>query len=727
MVNLGSLKNFQLSHNRNLDMDVPSSDKETMEQTIKKKEKNHSILVNPNLGHPRILNIDKNLKKNQFRTNLLFISDIDNPDEFVNSLKTQLSLKPILEYKWKLKYEKKKVKKIKRIWYRFKNLFSRKKKKEWKKLFSEKKPDYDYYLNNLNSISRKRLKELKSRALRGDDTFPTILKIKRASTGSIKNSAYLEDEYCYPQDYLLKYNVFDGLDNFYSINIEFKITIEISDYLKSHNFIMFDIVHKNNFEKTRINHHALVISKNNWKNFKFIQITDLHIAERNDMMYGIIKHWISTLRRKYIRLFKKSVNKNNEDNKQNNNTLDSTHRIDLSFKKRLINPNNLFRKFIKSVNKKVLRNEIEFVIITGDIVDFTILSELPTKFQNMFEYQFTNWNTFKNIILNKSKRKRIGIIKGEELLCPIFTILGNHDYRPWHYDLTWGKLYKKMGLKKKEAEVLTSKFKPFPIRSILKSNSALKGYLSEVCPNLDFSLKLDKNLLVFLNTGSDSYKNLKDFISGHPSVTGIKDKQVRYLENLVNYNKIQVGTNVLLFLHGPPINPKQKQKILSRIKKWFSKKKITNIDDFKESKLINLGKPLSKARIDDKFNLRFGTISSNWKKIMNFCSDFCTLTLCGHTHTLKEFRIENINRKDFNPSMRPYLLDNDENSLKVFYDDYSEIYNTYKEIEKHNSFIVQTPSLSLKSYKGRSRNGAYREIEIKKNKLNSFRVKYLHK
>ncbi|TFG02759.1 MAG: metallophosphoesterase [Promethearchaeota archaeon] len=707
-------------------MAVPSSDVEIKEQLTKNREMNHSILVNPNLGHPRILNLDKNLNKNHFQTNLLFISDIDNLDEFGHSLKTQLSLKPILEYKWKLKYEKKKIKRIKRIWYRIKNFFSRKKKKKWKKLFSEKKPDYDYYLKNLNFISKKQLKKLKSRALRGDEVFPKILNIIRASTNSIKNPAYLEDEYCYPQDYLLKYNVFDSLNHFYSINIEFKITKEISDYLKSHNFIMFDIVHKNDLEKTRINHHALVISKNNWRNFKFIQITDLHLAERNDMMYGIIKHWIKTLRRKYIKLFKKRVSKKNQ-NKNDNNFLDLTHRIDLSFKKRLINPNNMFRKFIKSVNKKVLQNKIEFVIVTGDIVDFTILSELPTKFQNMFEYEFTNWNTFKNIILNKSKRKRIGIIKGEELLCPIFTLLGNHDYRPWHYDLNWGKLYKKMGLKKKEAEILTSKFKPFPIKSILKSNSALKGYLSDICPNLDFSLKLGKNLLILLNTGSDSYKNLKDFIMGLPSVTGIKEKQIRYLENLVNYNKIQEGTNFLLFLHGPPINPKQKLKMLSRIKRWCSKEKMTDLDDFKESKIINSGKTLSKARIDNKFNLRLGTISSNWEKIMKFCSDFCNLTLCGHTHTLNEFRIENINRKNVKSSIRPYLLDKDVSLLKIYYDDYSEIYKTYKEIENHNSFIVQTPSLGLRSYKGGGRIGAYREIEIKKNKLHSFRVKYLHK
>jgi len=62
-----------------------------------------SILVNPNLGHPIILNIDDTLKNNSLQTHLLFISSINDPKRFEKYLKNKLTLIPILEYKWKLK------------------------------------------------------------------------------------------------------------------------------------------------------------------------------------------------------------------------------------------------------------------------------------------------------------------------------------------------------------------------------------------------------------------------------------------------------------------------------------------------------------------------------------------------------------------------------------------------------------------------------------------------
>ena len=67
---------------------------------------------------------------------------------------------------------------------------------------------------------------------------------------------------------------------------------------------------------------------------------------------------------------------------------------------------------------------------------------------------------------------------------------------------------------------------------------------------------------------------------------------------------------------------------------------LKKIGEFKESLIRNSGKPLSNARIDGIFNMKYGCVSSNWEKLIEFCKDYATLTLSGHTHTNREFRLD---------------------------------------------------------------------------------------
>jgi hypothetical protein len=152
------------------------------------------------------------------------------------------------------------------------------------------------------------------------------------------------------------------------------------------------------------------------------------------------------------------------------------------------------------------------------------------------------------------------------------------------------------------------------------------------------------------------------------------------------------------------------------------------IDDFRESILEKLGKKKSKARIDGKFNVKFGTISTNWERLMKFCKDYCVLTLAGHTHQLKEFRLgdpEGIKTKVFDAP--PFSLKKIENPAAIFHDIYSEMYTKAKDIETYGPFIVQTPALGLGGYKNPNTAGAYREINVKHGKLESFKVKFLNR
>jgi hypothetical protein len=708
------------------------------EEKISKTFKHHLII--PNLGQPLFLNIDANrLKRKDFELDLVYVSNVNNKDDFESLIKDKITLTPILEFKWKLKSI---LAKDNREWLlKFENV---KKQSFWKKikafLTRRKKIRRDISNNPLDIIdsSGKHFifpvdgnlkKKIKRLAFRGEHLSVDILNVESVDNTEITKKDY--DCYTYPRNYLVKQDIFGLLLYYYRVKVKFKLSNEVRDYLHDYNFIMFDINVNNGTEDTNINYHSIVISKNDWYNFKFVQATDLHLAERNDKIYELVKNWTSLVRKSDIgdlvtegmktlsfiqRLFTPKPKPISE--------IKTTKPLP----KRYINPNNNFRKFIKLMNRKVLENDLDFIALTGDLIDYAILSKVPKDVRKVTDYDYdrSNWKTFQEIVLGIPQKQRRGMKKNRELLCPIFTIAGNHEFRPYHYDIRWGGLYKKIGLNVNEALALNDELMANPISSITKSFRALKAYLIHINSSLDFFLKLRDNNFIFLNSGSDSFKKLMDFVSGHPSVTGLSNRQIIFLENLVNSGKIKKGENTYLFLHGPPINPKNTISVFKRRGK-SEDQILTKIDEYKESLVLKLGKKLKSARIDEKFDVRYGVIATNWEKLMLFSREYCTLTIAGHTHHLKEFRLGNPSPEQDIVETKSFTLKKLDNPAAIYYDIYSEIYSTQKEIEKNGPFVVQTPALGLGSYFNPKSAGAYREFVIEKGKLTSFKVKDINR
>ena len=688
-----------------------------------------AFILNPNLGHPLFLNIDKGLKTKLFEVTVLCASNAIDKLEIEKIFKDRIEVIPLFEYKWKLRQlieeekrkQEKKIKeaiKEKHFWQRIVLKISKKRRMSFEEEISA---DYKKKIEGYEED----LKGGKESAKRGDPIEPVIIDIKPALISGIDKADF--NSYQSVVDYFKKQEILDDFNHFHTLHLEFTITPPIEEYLKAYNFIMFDILQKLENNINRINYHSVVISKSDWNTFSFIHATDLHVAERNDSIYEIVKNWLKVFKSKSLETQKDEgfFSKLTKFFQRVPEKLEETQQTLKPLKKRYVNPNNNFRAFIKLINKEVLNNKIEFVVLTGDLIDFAILSTISkdSRKTSEFSYNITNWRVFKNIVLNQDTPDKRGVIQGEEILCPIFTIPGNHDYRPYHYDLRWGGLYKKIGLNANEALALNDKYLANPITAITKSFRALKGYIFEVNPSLDYFLKLGHNNFIFLNSGSDSFKNLVDLISGKPSVTGLSTKQITFLKNLKNTH-LNSEELTFLFLHGPPINPKKSISLLKRVGKMISSDKfLTEISQFKESLFQKLGLTKSTARIDEDFNLQFGTISSHWEELIDFCKNHVILTLSGHTHELKEFRLGSMrgNGKEKTESKE------ESHHIPIYYDLYSEIYTNSKDIEDNGPFIVQTPALGLGGYNNPKLMGGFREIHVKDGKLDSFKVKFINR
>ncbi|TXT67699.1 MAG: hypothetical protein BAJALOKI1v1_20016 [Promethearchaeota archaeon] len=710
---------------------------------LMQKENLVAKLINPNLGHPIFINSDskkrrksslfskikrvfkrkRKLKNHIFEARLLFVSNVDKLEEFKDHINNTVNLIPILEER---KVQRK-------FLFKLRNFFRKEKIAEEQKLFFEKAP------------------EKYSKAIRGASISVKIREVEAVKEKDIDSEEYLINEYCSPAPYFSKWNTFNKLTQYYCVNIEFNLSKEVLEFLKLRTFVMFDIGYRDHY-----NYHSLVITKQKWENFAFIQITDTHLAERNDRIFGIVSKWKKTtdesifgkIAHKIKCLF--NIGDNNEENGEipsdgmaegkvampkntpregsENDEEGEDCKEEVPLEKRLINANNQLRKFIKIANKRIQKNNLDFIVITGDIVDFVIKSRYALSGDELdkLKYKKSNWKVFKDIILNlQPENEYEEVISGEELLCPIFTIVGNHDFRPNCYDFNWGGLYKKIGLKAFEATALNEVFSASPITALSKSKLALKHYLSEICPSLDYTIQLGNFNFIFLNSGSDSFKNIRDLAAGHPSVTGLKASQVRYLRNLLRSKISQENKNILL-IHGPPINIGKKQYFKKRIKTSSSSEILQKLEDFKESLARKLGIEDTASRLDSSYNVKFGTISKNWDKLIHFCLNHTILTLSGHTHLTKEFRLEETKNKTTVFDAPPFFLKRIEIPAAIYYDIYSEIYSHSFEIKKKIPFIVQTPALGLASYKKPDVVGGYRVIRFKNGELHSFKVKYLH-
>jgi 3',5'-cyclic AMP phosphodiesterase CpdA len=151
-----------------------------------------------------------------------------------------------------------------------------------------------------------------------------------------------------------------------------------------------------------LNFHAVYLHSKDWHNFSFIHATDPHIAWRNDFIQEAVRQAMK----------------------------------DPEAAKGFINYNDKFSRFIRFANQLHRRGKLDFIVMTGDLVDYInverrfddgaghpLVANMPADNFCFFRDLLTAWQVRSNEVV------------GEELEVPLFTTTGNHDYRPSEYPL----------------------------------------------------------------------------------------------------------------------------------------------------------------------------------------------------------------------------------------------------------------------------------------------------
>ncbi|MCZ7355933.1 MAG: metallophosphoesterase [Candidatus Methanoperedens sp.] len=171
---------------------------------------------------------------------------------------------------------------------------------------------------------------------------------------------------------------------------------------------LYDLVYTNSNTKN-VNYHAVQFVETYTNGLNFIHLTDLHLAQRNDEILGEV-----------LKECRKGVRSRKE------------------IEEKYINFNDNFRKFIHVANELAERGELDFVMITGDIVDFA-----GHGWEDEISQSENNWKIFIEMVtgleINKSFRLRSGDKEPDMfnrgIKVAVFTSTGNHDWRLHPYSL----------------------------------------------------------------------------------------------------------------------------------------------------------------------------------------------------------------------------------------------------------------------------------------------------
>jgi len=519
-------------------------------------------------------------------------------------------------------------------------------------------------------------------------------------------------------------------EQLFKIELIIKNIRELSQILKEKkiNHLLCDLIHYYpELDAQKVNFHAIALFNKDLKDFQFIHASDSHIARRNDFIARFLKEkaLIKVERRK------------DKKQKPSSFILDRVFNFREEFQEKKLerfrhgkfNFNTNLRLFISYVNNRIKENELDFVVFTGDLVDYVDPANYDDHYENNFQFLF-------DILLGINRDpelKNEDFENKSEIMAPIFTIIGNHDYRVGFYSIKTGRIYRKFGLKRKDIRDYKDGKLFYYLRALYSRTKFLNNYLLLINPNLNFKINIGKKYsLIFLDTGMDSVANLFDLMESAPSTRGLKRFQIDLLREFIKQSTMK---RLIIFMHAPPLSPN-----FNRIKKWRLKRKFDLDRDIEWADLYeeNITKYRDSKRLETILYFKYQTIMYRWATLIKILvgadkiiKKKTDLVLCGHTHTLKEFRIEEaeeseMKRVNYGFYFLPIYI---KMPCKIYtsrYRDIIEQYNNESQLktwfEANKPFIFHTQGLGPLSSKFKVKSPGFRIITVKNHLISNVKV-----
>lgn len=317
---------------------------------------------------------------------------------------------------------------------------------------------------------------------------------------------------------------------------------------------LYNIGYRLNPNKTFLVAPHAAYARNDWTNFGFLHITDVHVSRRID-------HFAQKLRQAGKNAGADSLN----------------------------NWNDAFRDLIRYANHLHERNLLDIILATGDLVDYEYEWSAnvwePEDRSRLYSWsekgESSNWEFLRQLLLGNVPYPDQSPSLHEELRVPIFTTLGNHDYRSKPYALA--AEVKKLGLKKDieqypdfnltldEARALVGgSISSISTAEAAKAIYAPDRYIGTLGPPR-YSVALGPHRIVMLDTGRDAglfdseldallaaaefnTEDKNNLAAGAPNSVGVDNDEI----NLLRSALLDAGDAglVIVGMHAPPLNPK---------------------------------------------------------------------------------------------------------------------------------------------------------------------------
>ncbi len=537
--------------------------------------------------------------------------------------------------------------------------------------------------------------------------------------------------------YLLRHDFF-GKDRILfqataSIDAE-QAPAECREWLRSHPFLMFDLVQTflgNRQTEEHICYHALVLRKKDYTSFHVAHITDLHLAQRYDEVLDDLSGFLGPFGdmldvKRILDFFKGKPRGKSTKQKVEEGIFRETEysRFD-PLNRRFQNPNNKLRQFIIWANQAATLEHLDLVLITGDILDYC-LKETVQKTE--YSLGDTNWDIFLRILLNEPIQYRpdcnpTKIVRHEEIAVPVFTLPGNHDVRVHGYPLPAMGYYKYFGMTYFEALLYKDPVKLPTEKALVLDKYCLKPYYQHINPFDDYFIRFGNRLFLMLNSGSDSFLNLKSLLMANPGCVGFKNTQLTFARRVLEACAPSFGDGSTGFFvaHSPILNPSIKGALWKSIKRALGGKKYAPPEYYKETSLKARGR--ADTNIVDELDFDIGTISKNREQILKFLFKHRLTAISGHTHMQREFHFRMCGKGNECDS-----IDLDElvkkRLLEITWDDYTEN-ESPAFMQENRPFVLHTPSLGIRRLDEKREYGAFRMITFLGDRLEDIQVRHL--